>query len=147
MSFQSIGNFSPKDVFRASFYLLVLWLSLGTLSFGQGDASIQGTVSDLSGGAIPAVTIKVKNLETGALRNLLTDEPERFDAASLPVCRYVTKAEKPGYRGEETTGISRVLADQETVDMVLQLGDVRQSVQVESAQTVVMIRTEDVSGL
>jgi Carboxypeptidase regulatory-like domain len=147
MSFQSIGNFSPKDVFRASFYLLVLWLSLGTLSFGQGDASIQGTVSDLSGGAIPAVTIKVKNLETGALRNLLTDETGRFDAASLPVGRYVVKAEKPGFRGEEKTGISLVLGQQETVDMVLQLGDVRQTVQVESAPTVVMISTEDVSGL
>src|ERR1700688_4678890 len=147
MSFQSIGNFSPKDVFRASFYLLVLWLSLGTLSFGQGDASIQGTVSDLSGGAIPAVTIKVKNLETGALRNLLTDETGRFDAASLPVGRYVVKAEKPGFRGEEKTGISLVLGQRETVDLVLQVGDVRQTVQVESAPTVVAITTEDDSGL
>jgi hypothetical protein len=147
MTFQRIGNFSNKDVFRFSFYLLVLWLSLATLSSAQGDASIQGTVSDSSGAAIPGVAIQVKNLETGAQRNLLTDEAGRFDAASLPVGRYAVKAEKLGFRREEKTGISLVLGQRETVDMVLQVGDVRQTVQVESAPTVVMISTEDVSGL
>jgi hypothetical protein len=147
MSFQSNGNFSLKDVFLSSFYLLVLWLGLATLSSAQGGASIQGSVSDSSGGAIQGVAIHVKNLETGALRNLLTDETGRFDAASLPVGRYVVKAEKPGFRGEEKTGISLVLGQRETVDIVLQVGDVRQTVQVESVPTVVMISTEDVSGL
>jgi hypothetical protein len=147
MSFQKICNFSPMDVFRFPFLLLVLWLSLTTLSFAQGAASIQGTVSDSSGGAIQGVAIQVKNLETGAQRNLLTDEAGRFDAASLPVGRYVVKAEKSGFRGEEKTGISLVLGQRETVEVVLQVGDVRQTVQVESAPTVVMISTEDVSGL
>ncbi|HWY06858.1 MAG TPA: carboxypeptidase-like regulatory domain-containing protein [Candidatus Acidoferrales bacterium] len=147
MSFQRIGNFSQKGVFRSSFYLLVFWLGLATLGSAQGDASIHGTVSDSSGGAIQGVAIQVKNLETGAVRNLLTDETGRFDAASLPVGRYVVKAEKPGFRREEKTGISLVLGQRETVDVVLQVGDVRQTVQVESAPTVVMISTEDVSGL
>src|ERR1700732_4874162 len=147
MSSRRIGNFAPKNVFRSSFFLLVLWLSLATLSFAQGEASIQGTVSDSSGAAIPGVAIQVKNLETGALRNLLTDEAGRFDVAPLPVGRYALKAEKSGFRGVEKTGISLVLGQRETVDLVLQLGDVRQTVQVESAPTVVMISTEDVSGL
>ena len=147
MSFQKIGNGFSKHVFRSGFLLLGVWLSLPILSSAQEDASIQGTVSDSSGAAIPGVGIQVKNLETGALRNLLTDEAGRFDAASLPVGRYVVRAEKSGFRGVEKNGISLVLGQRETVDVVLQVGDVRQTVQVESAPTVVMITTEDVSGL
>jgi hypothetical protein len=147
MSFQGIGNGYSKHVFRSGFLLLSVWLSLATLSSAQEDASIQGTVSDSSGAAVPGVAIQVKNLETGALRNLLTDEAGHFDAASLPVGRYVVKAEKSGFRGVEKIGISLVLGQRETVDVVLQVGDVRQTVQVESAPTVVMISTDDVSGL
>jgi Carboxypeptidase regulatory-like domain len=147
MSIQRVGKVHPKHVFRSGFLLLGIWLSLATLSSAQEDASIQGAVSDSSGAAIPGVAIQVKNLETGALRNLLTDESGHFDAASLPVGRYVVKAEKSGFRGVERTGISLVLGQRETVDVVLQVGDVRQIVQVESAQTVVTVGTEDVSGL
>src|SRR6266849_2932328 len=147
MSFQRVGRVYSKHVFRSGFLLLSVWLSLATLTSAQGDASIQGTVCDSSGAAIPGVAIQVKNLETGAQRNLLTDESGRFDAASLPLGRYVVKAEKPGFRQVEKTGISLVLGQRETVDVVLQIGDVRQTVQVESAPTVVMITTDDVSGL
>src|SRR5882724_5274487 len=147
MSFQGSANGYSKQVFRPVFLLLGAWLSLAIFSSAQEDASIQGTVSDSSGAAIPGVAIQVKNLETGALRNLQTDEAGRFDAASLPVGRYALKTEKSGFRGVEKTGISLVLGQRETVDVVLQVGDVRQTVQVESAPTVVMITTEDVSGL
>src|SRR5260370_281891 len=147
MSFQRIRNLYSKGVFRSGILMLVLWFGIATLGFAQGDASIQGTVSDSSGGTIQGAAIQVKNLETGAVRNLLTDETGRFDAASLPVGRYVVKAEKAGFRGEEKTGISLVLGQREILDVVLQVGDARQTVQVESSPTVVMITTEDDSGL
>src|SRR5882724_278691 len=147
MSFQGSANGYSKQVFRPVFLLLGVWLSLAIFSSAQEDASIQGTVSDSSGAAIPGVAIQVKNLETGALRNLLTDEAGRFDATSLPVGRYALKTEKSGFRGVEKTEISLVLGQRETVDVVLQVGDVRQTVQVESAPTVVTISTDDVSGL
>jgi hypothetical protein len=147
MSFQRVGKVHPKHLFRSGFLLLSIWLSLATLSTAQEDASIQGTVSDSSGAAIPGVAIQVKNLETGALRNLLTDESGHFAAASLPVGRYLVKAEKSGFRGVEKSGTSLVLGQRVTVDVVLQVGDVRQIVQVESAPTVVIIGTEDDSGL
>lgn len=147
MSFRRIGKGYSKHVFQSGILLLAVWLTVATLTPAQENASIQGTVNDSSGAAIPAVAIQVKNLETGALRNLLTDEAGRFDAASLPVGRYALKAEKLGFRGVEKTGISLVLGQRETVDVMLQVGDVRQTVQVESAPTVVMITTEDASGI
>jgi Carboxypeptidase regulatory-like domain len=77
----------------------------------------------------------------------VTDEAGRYDAASLPVGRYEVRAEKTGFRSAERTGVSLVLGQRETVDLVLQVGDVRETVQVESPPTVVSITIEDVSGL
>ena len=131
------------------FGLLVLgwYASLATASFAQGEAAIQGVVSDSSGGAIPGVAIRIKNVETGAERNQVTDESGRYEAAALPVGRYEVRAEKAGFRSEERTGISLALGQRESVDLVLQVGDVRQTVKVEAMPTVVAITTEDVSGL
>jgi hypothetical protein len=127
--------------------LLGLWSSIAIASFAQGEASIQGTVSDPSGGAVPGVSIRIKNSETGAVRHLVTNEAGRFDGASLPVGRYEVWAEKNGFRSEAKTGICVVVGQRETVDLVLQIGDVRQTVQVESAPTIVNITTADSSGL
>jgi Carboxypeptidase regulatory-like domain len=147
MNFRARASVYLKSGIRAGFLLLGVWLSLATFSLAQGDASIHGSVNDSSGAAIPNVAIQVKNTETGALRNIVTDEAGRFEATSLPVGHYVVKAEKAGFRGEEKTGITLVLGQHESVDLVLQVGDVRQTVEVQSAPTVVMISTEDASGL
>jgi hypothetical protein len=147
MEFRRVGHFDLRRVFRFALFVLGLWASIAIASFAQGEASIQGTVSDSSGGAIPGVAIGIKNLETGAERNLITDEAGRFDAASLPVGRYELRAEKTGFRSEEKTGISVVVGQRETVPFVLLVGDMRQIVQVEAAPTVVAVTTEDLAGL
>jgi hypothetical protein len=140
-------NFNLQSVFRFGLFVLGLCISFATVSYAQGEASIQGTVSDSSGGAVQGVTILIKNLETGAKRSLVTDEAGRYDAASLPVGRYEVRTEKAGFRSEEKTGILLVLGQRATVDLVLQVGDLRQTVQVESVPTVVAVTTEDISGL
>ena len=147
MRFRRVRRFDAARVFRFGVVVLGLWMSIPIAGFAQGEASIQGIVSDSSGGAVPGVAIRIKNLETGAQRNLVTDEAGRFDAAALPVGRYEVLAQKNGFRSEARTGISVVVGQRETVDLVLQVGDVQQTVQVESAPTVVAVTTEDDSGL
>ena len=147
MSSRRVSDFHLVDLFWSGTLVLALCAGFAITSFAQGDASIQGTVSDSSGGAVPGVAIRIKNLETGAERNLVTDEAGRFDAASLPVGRYEVRAKKSGFRSEVKTGISVVVGQRDTVELVLQVGDVRQTVQVESAPTLVTVSTEDISGL
>jgi len=147
MASRRTREFRPGDVLWFALLLFSLWVSLAPASFAQGEALIQGTVSDSSGGAVQGVTILIKNLETGAKRNLVTDEAGRYDAASLPVGRYEVRAEKAGFRSQEKNEILLVLGQRETVDLVLQVGDLRQTVQVESVPTVVAVTTEDISGL
>src|ERR1700689_5032987 len=147
MKFERVSDFYFRRGFWAGFLALGLWASLATVSFGQGETSIQGTVSDASGGSISGAAVRIKNLETGAERNQVTDEAGRYDAAALPVGHYEVRAEKSGFRSEERTGISLVVGQRETVDLVLYVGDVRQTVQVEAAPKAVSVTTDDVSGL
>src|ERR1700722_19065680 len=147
MKFQRASDFHFGRGFWTGFLALSLLASLATISSAQGDTSIQGIVSDASGATISGATIRIRNLETGAERNQVTDEAGRYDAATLPVGHYELRAEKSGFRSEERTGISLVVGQRETVDLVLRVGDVRQTVQVEAAPKAVSVTTDDVSGL
>ena len=147
MRLSRLRNVHVGSVLFPGFLTLTLSAGLAIGSFAQAEASIEGTVSDSSGGAVPGVAIRIKSVETGAERSLVTDEAGRYNAAALPVGGYQVRAEKIGFESAEKTGISLVLGRRETVDLVLQVGNVRQTVQVESAPTVVTITTEDDSGL
>ena len=54
-------------------------------------ATISGRVEDASGGAVPAATVTVKSLETGATRVVTTDEVGNFRALALSVGRHEVK--------------------------------------------------------
>jgi len=126
---------------------LALSALLAVPAFAQGESSIEGTVTDSSGGAIPGVSVQIKNLETGAGRLLTTDDSGRFSAAALPVGQYEVRAEKSGFCGAVKTNAPLVVGQRLSVDLVLQLGDVRQVVEVPSAPTLVAVTTDDSSGL
>ena len=113
----------------------------------QSEASVSGTVSDSSGGAIAGATVTIRNTETGSERSVSTDEAGRYNAASLPVGTYDLKAEKPGFRSNSRTGVTLVVGQREEILFVLQVGDVHQTVEVQSNPTVVAVTTDDISGL
>jgi hypothetical protein len=147
MDFRTIREFRIRRIFRYVLPLSLLWAGQTGVVLAQGEATIQGTATDSSGGAVPGVGIRIRNLETGAERSQQTDETGRYDVVALPVGRYELHAEKPGFRSEHRTGILLALGQREIVDVVLAVGDVRQTVQVEAAPTIVAVTTEEVSGL
>ena len=132
---------------------LSLILALGATPFSsplvmaQGDAALGGTVSDVSGAEIPAAKVTIRNLETGALRQIDTDSSGRFHAPSLPAGPYELLAEKLGFRTDRKTGLTLVIGQHEEISLVLKVEDVRQSVEVSSEITVVTVTTEDSSGV
>ncbi len=115
--------------------------------YAQGDASVGGNVTDSSGAEIQAATVTIKNVETGARRELESDAAGRFHAVALPVGPYEVTVEKSGFRSERRTGLTLVVGQHLEVPLVLQVADVRQTVEVSSQLTVVVVSTEDTSGL
>ena len=110
-------------------------------------ASIWGTVKDSSGDGIPAASVTVKNLETGAARKLVTDDSGRYVAPSIAVGRYEVTADKEGFSSQVKTGIDLVVGQTSTVDLTLPVGEVRQVVTVEETPSPVSVSTQQTSGL
>ena len=84
----------------------LLTLSLTVTAWGQAvGAALSGTVTDDSGAGMPNAAVTVRNLETGAMRQLVTDEAGRYSAPSIPVGPYQVSAEKAGFNTQVKTGI------------------------------------------
>ena len=114
---------------------------------GGGGASISGIVTDGTGATIPGASVKVQNLETGAIRDLATDSAGRYEAPLLPVGPYTVSVEKTGFQPETRSGITLVVGQRAVVDIALHLGSVEQTITVTEQPNIVEVTTGDVSGL
>jgi TonB family protein len=64
-----------------------------------------GDVTDPQGAVVANATITISNLDTGLTRSVKTDEVGHYVAGGLKVGHYSVKAESPGFRAIEKTGI------------------------------------------
>src|SRR5580692_3021625 len=113
----------------------------------QVTASIKGIVTDASGAAVPSAAVRVKNLETGAIRNTSTDDAGRYLVLALPVGEYEVRVSKQNFQDSTHTGIHLVVGQEATVDVPLQVGTVKAQVNVTGDAPMVSTTTQDISGL
>lgn len=75
-----------------------LVLAVGAVAQTQSTAgTIQGTVLDANGAALPGASVEIKQIETNFTRSFTTDEEGRFVALSLPPGRYTITVVKQGF--------------------------------------------------
>jgi hypothetical protein len=127
--------------------LIVIFAAAPRVARAQGDASINGAVTDTTGAIIAGATVKVKNVEIGAVREIVTDSAGRYDAASLAVGKYEVSAEQAGFRTEVKTGITLAIGQRAEVNLMLAVGSVKQSISVEETALQLAVTTADFSGL
>ncbi len=129
------------------FLLPIILFTLASISQAQPvTAAISGKVEDMSGAVVSGATITVKNLETGAVRIVTSDDTGNFKALSLPLGLQEVKAEKPGFKTQIRTGINLEVGQLAVVNLQLQVGDFVQQVTVSEELPVVNTTTEPVSG-
>jgi hypothetical protein len=121
----------------AIFLLMVSWFIVQDLrplhaqstSFGV----IVGTVTDPSQAAVPDVSLTVTNTQTGIARQLKTDQAGEYRVPSLMPGTYSVKAEHAGFQIAEVGGVILPVAQTVTVNIVMQIGAVTQTVAVTTA--------------
>jgi hypothetical protein len=134
-------------VHKINAILVLLFLTLiATSAFAQSDGSISGVVTDSTGAAVPGVSLTVKNIETGAVRNLLTSDTGRYDALLLPVGQYEVTAEMAGFQPSKKQ-VALVVGARTTVDLTLKVEELKEAVEVQDSAAEVSVTTTDVSGL
>ncbi|MBV8549904.1 MAG: carboxypeptidase regulatory-like domain-containing protein [Acidobacteriaceae bacterium] len=128
--------------------LLITLLAGSCCVWGQVvGAGVSGTVHDETGAPLPSADVTVLNLETGAVRKLVTDDTGRYAAPSIPVGKYEITASKTGFSTQTRTGLNFVVGQNTTIDITLPVGAVNQVITVEEAIPPVAVSTQQTSGL
>ncbi len=132
------------------FSLFVIFAVMFPFSAAQAQvvgATISGTIRDASGAAIAGAQVTIRDLETGATRDLVSDAAGVYSAPSLAVGRYQVTVEKAGFNTQSETGINLVVGQRAAVDLVLAVGKVEQQVSVTDVPLAINTTTQPTSGL
>ena len=109
--------------------VVLLW-GLSTSTFAQGNATLNGIVTDSTGAVIPGAVVTATNETTGMATTRVTNESGNYEFTFLPPGLYTLTAQVPGFE----TGIYRnvELREEEPVllSFTLELGVVATTVTV-----------------
>ncbi len=94
--------------------------------------AILGTVTDASGGAVPEAMVTLTNTGTNATQTVTSDAQGRYRVPDLPVGQYQVETRKNGFEAVVHTGITLDPGANVVVDFALRVGQVAQTVTVES---------------
>ena len=115
--------------------------SLAVALFATGPTgTIVGTVTDPSGAVVPKARVTVRNQETNATREVVTDEQGDYNVPLLPPAVYQVSAEKPGFRRSVYRAVNLDVDQTARLDFTLQVGEVNQDIAV--TDTVPLVQTD-----
>ena len=73
----------------------------GNAQTSAGGGSIQGTIKDATGAAIPAAKVNILHVDTGRATNTISNGEGFFSTPSLPIGKYKVRVESPGMKAWE----------------------------------------------
>ena len=110
--------------------LLACGVSLAAVSQAQFKASIQGTVMDPQGTAVPGAKVTVTNQDTGVSRDTVSSGEGFYRIGELPPGKYSVTVEAPGFKQATSKGIVVEAEQPRGLDVTLQVGAVTEMVTV-----------------
>ncbi len=134
----------PVSVKGLSLCLLVmLVLAAGVQAQTQiTSGTIQGTVLDANGAAVPGASVELRNVETNLVRALSTDEDGRFVALQLPSGRYTITVAKQGFATVIVEKADLTVGQALNLPISMKVSSVQETVTITSTPTVDTVKTE-----
>jgi carboxypeptidase family protein len=110
----------------------------------QTTAQISGSVTDASGGLVAGAQLKVTNVDTSAERSAQSGDDGSFLFPSLAIGSYKLEVTKAGFETYVQTGIVLQVNTSPAVNVVLQVGNVSQTVEVQANAAMVETQSNGV---
>ena len=114
--------------------LVAAVLGVGRTAYAQGGLTgqVSGTVVDNTKAVLPGVTVTIKNVNTGVVRDAVTDGTGTYVVTNLLAGAYDIKASLAGFKAAEQKGVN-LLAQQRLAipTIVLEIGGMAETVSVE----------------
>lgn len=102
-------------------------------------ATVNGTVTDPAGAAVPGARVAITNIGTKAVTESLSNNTGRFTLTGLPVGTYVITVSKPGFSSFSETGIYLGPSVVRSVNVALKLAS--QATRMTVAASAVQVQT------
>ena len=125
---------------RSGVRVLLLFILLAGLvwpAHAQSTATLQGTVTDPAGGAVPNAKVVATNEGTGVQSNTTTDSAGAFLFSSLPIGLYKVEISAPGFQTTVFSGLKLDVATTVTKNVQLNIGQASQTVEVTAEEPLV----------
>ena len=129
-------------VLRASLVgagLIALSAASGMAQFDAG--AVSGYVRDSSGAALAHSTLTLKNVQTGAVRTVVSGADGLYQFVSVPVGRYTVTSEEAGFATTATPEFALTVNAQQRVDLSMAVGGETTTVEVSAAPTLLETET------
>lgn len=112
---------------------LMMLLSVWPGRAQEVTARLAGTVKDPAGAVVPEAALSATSVSTGVVTRTTSGTDGEYIFPQLAPDAYTLSVEKTGFSTAVISGISLNVDQKATVDVVLQVGQLTQSVQVEGA--------------
>ena len=110
-------------------------------------ATISGTATDSSGGALAGAKVDATNTGTNITQSTVTDAQGRYTIPQLQVGTYNIQASSPGFKTVVHSSVTLSIGATIVVNFALPVGQVKETVNVEAETTQVETQTSEVSTL
>ena len=131
--------------FLRGFSAGALMLLVSVPAWAQATAALNGRVTDESGGMLPGVSVTATQTDTGFSRSVVTDGNGTYVLPNLPDGPYQLEMTLQGFRTYMQTGIVLQVAATPTINAVLTVGSLEETVSVEAAAPLVDVRSTGIS--
>ncbi len=118
---------------RRSWAVMLALFAFSVTAWGQATTSLRGVVTDPSGGVVPAAKVTLINTATNVPRSTATTAAGIYTFPAMLPGTYDLKVEAQGFRAFVQSGVILEVNLPATVNVVLQVGAVSQTVQVTGA--------------
>ncbi len=107
--------------------------------------SVVGTVKDQSGAIVPGATITVTNVDTGQAREAVSDDTGNYSIPNVLEGVYDLSVKMTGFRNHLEKGMKVTINTVRRTDVVLQVGQVSETVTVDASAAVLQTTKADVN--
>src|SRR5258708_2421125 len=115
---------------NSGFFLLICLLVALSAAAQNITGTLQGTVTDPQGAAVPNAQVSIKNVATGEARTVTASSQGFYTAPELPVGTYDVTIKQPNFKTFISKHVELDASTTTTVNAVLQVGSVNEEVTV-----------------
>jgi hypothetical protein len=132
---------------RVGRFVVVLLLALPASVWAQqGTTDLRGNLQDSQGGALPGVTVVVRNQNTGMFRETVSNNDGTYFVSGLVPGTYEISAELAGFKQFSRRDVPLEIGRTATVDIVLEVGALNEVVTVTGTTSTLDLTSKEVGG-